>query len=397
MNPRAIVFATSPLEDTPYPQWCRESGIECLYLVDEKHHDQYAHVGPTLLLSSGAVYGWEHILTELAAFRATAVFARNERDVLPAAALRECLALPGQGLESAEAYRNKSVMKSLVSAAGVRVPRFFSVRPGVTPEIPAFGFPVVVKPVDGSGSVGTSVVPDLESFRRDHFAAGPTLRLVEEFVTGEVAHYDGIAVDGKVLVGFASCYINDCLSYRKGDSCGSRLLDPASDVAKSLARAGARVVDALPSCGIYPFHAEFFLPAEGEPIFCEIASRTPGGRIKHMIRCGTGLDLDELAFVGTAGIALESKIPIPAAVRPAGFLLFYAKSGKLVRLPTPPATKAIESFQGHARDGESFLGAEKSGRGIASLIFRSRSFEETEADGRAFDTWFQNACLWESD
>ncbi|MGZ4113293.1 MAG: ATP-grasp domain-containing protein, partial [Tumebacillaceae bacterium] len=88
-----------------------------------------------------------------------AVIALDEADVMRAARIRERLGLPGQHVESATAFRDKVVMKTLL-APHVKCPAFARLTEpfDLHDFVETHGLPVVVKPDDGMGSMNTQVV-----------------------------------------------------------------------------------------------------------------------------------------------------------------------------------------------------------------------------------------------
>lgn len=92
--------------------------------------------------------------------RVVRIFARGEGDLLTAAGLRVQLKIPGQDDRSAKEFTDKRLMKARVRAAGIRTPEF--ARADDVSQIESFvahhGYPVVVKPVSKSGSLGTEVI-----------------------------------------------------------------------------------------------------------------------------------------------------------------------------------------------------------------------------------------------
>jgi D-alanine-D-alanine ligase len=97
--------------------------------------------------------------------------------------LLDVLGLPyvgnGPGLMALTA--DKAATRTIVAAAGVTVPAGEVLRPG---DRPGLAPPVVVKPVDGDNSLGTTLVRDPEAYTpalKDALAHSPAA-LVEEFV-----------------------------------------------------------------------------------------------------------------------------------------------------------------------------------------------------------------------
>ncbi|MGQ0539161.1 MAG: ATP-grasp domain-containing protein, partial [Gemmatimonadaceae bacterium] len=125
-----------------------------------------------------------------------------EPGVILAAKLREALGVPGMRVEQAQTFRNKDLMKQRVAAAGVRAPKHASARSiqGVKDAAGDLGFPVIVKPIAGAGSMDTIRADSLEDLERGltRVVAYDEVN-VEEFVEGEEYTYDTICIDGRIV------------------------------------------------------------------------------------------------------------------------------------------------------------------------------------------------------
>ncbi|MGW2857721.1 ATP-grasp domain-containing protein, partial [Streptomyces sp. NPDC001215] len=171
---------------------------------------------PVLLASDSARYSWAgdvevvHAETDsteavvdasrcLAATRPIAgITTSSDHFVGTAAAAASALGLPAHAPEAIAAVRDKGVQRRLLAEQGVRVPRF-TVAGSVDEALEAaesIGYPVVVKPVTGSGSLGVRLCAEpAETSRhaalvlaRGHNERGvpvPRRLTVEEFMTGE--------------------------------------------------------------------------------------------------------------------------------------------------------------------------------------------------------------------
>ena len=80
-----------------------------------------------------------------------------EPGVVLAAKLREALKVPGMRVAQAQTFRNKDLMKQKVIAAGIRTARHASATSvaQVREAAREIGFPVIVKPIAGAGSMDT--------------------------------------------------------------------------------------------------------------------------------------------------------------------------------------------------------------------------------------------------
>lgn len=117
----------------------------------------------------------------------------------------EKMGLRGIGYDTALRFSNKYLMLHAAKAAGINVPRFVAVKSA--PEAMEAGrnmrWPLIVKPVDSSGSRGVNKVETPEEL---YEAVECAMRLsqsgvclVEEFVTGIEYLVDGFAMNSEVI------------------------------------------------------------------------------------------------------------------------------------------------------------------------------------------------------
>lgn len=258
------------------------------------------------------------------------VVALFERDLEVAAALRELLGIPGPRPDDIARVRDKVPMKQLVASAGLRVPRF--VEAYAPEQVRRFaaecGFPVVLKPRDGSGSQGVYLINSPGSL--EETLASPLENYVcEEFVRGTMYQVDGVIQDGTVRVLRAFRLLNTCLDYALGDSFGSVAADDP-ELERRLTGYSEVALDAL---GVRSsvFHLEVFAvdptgPGEYDGlVFLEVAARAGGAELPHIWRDVYRLVLLEVATRMTLG---ES--PVLAPLDPAG------EAGGYLLIPEPP-------------------------------------------------------------
>lgn len=264
------------------------------------------------------------------------IVALFERDLETAAALRALLGVAGPGPAEVERVRDKVTMKQHVAAAGLRVPRFTAAD---SPEqvlrfADETGFPVVLKPRDGSGSQGIYLINSRASLE-DTLAAPMTHYVCEEFVTGTMYQVDGVVLDGTVRVLRASRLLNSCLDYALGDPFGSVANDDM-ELEERLVGYAELVLAAL---GVRRsvFHLEVFAVDPGGPsgpsgpgeyddlVFLEVAARAGGAELPHLWREVYRLDLLDVAVRLSLG---ES--PSLPEVDPAG------EAGGYLLMPEPP-------------------------------------------------------------
>jgi biotin carboxylase len=307
------------------------------------------------------------------------VVACQEIDLQRAAVLRELLGLPGQGIDSADGYRDKLRMKQLAGAAGIPVADHAEVETAV--DVLAFardhGFPIVAKPRDGLSSIGLAILQDEEQLL-DWLAgdfgdslAAPRELLVEAFVPGSMYHVDGLIVDGRVVVAWPSQYMYQLASF-DADGGEPRLdatLDPGPLAERLIAFAGA-VVDALPTPQCSTFHAEVFRTPDDRLVLCEIASRNGGALIKSLLSAMFGVDFP-VAWV-RAGVGLPvAQLDAVDPRRPrrmAGQVLLPKRPGVVRQVPAPPPEDWVERFELYVRPGDHVGPAASSSDYAAAMV-----------------------------
>jgi hypothetical protein len=228
------------------------------------------------------------------------IIALFERDQETAAALRELFGVAGPVPADIGRVRDKGTMKELVAAAGLRVPGF--VDTGSADRVREFarenGFPVVLKPRDGSGSQGIFLVNSLASLDETLAAPLPGY-MCEAFVAGSMYQVDGVVQAGVVRTLRASRVLNSCLDYALGSPFGS----VANDDAELEARFAGYSQVVLDAVGVRDsvFHLEAFAvepSGAGEYdglIFLEVAARPGGAEVPAVWREVYGIDLLDVA------------------------------------------------------------------------------------------------------
>ncbi|GAA0689231.1 hypothetical protein GCM10009548_71140 [Streptomyces malaysiensis subsp. malaysiensis] len=212
--------------------------------------------------------------------------------------LRSTLGLPGLGHEASLACSNKYVMKREFVRAGLPVTPFRQITDlgGVEEAATETGWPVVVKPVYGGGSLDVFVLEDEARYRE--FAQMPTsagLRasahplIVEKYVDiADEYHIDGVVHEGKVVFTAPSRYFTPLLGNIDAFT-GSYLVPPDDlhhDTLMSLHERAVRAVGL--ESGVT--HLEVFRTEAGF-LVGEIACRPAGAGIPDAVLLGTGVDL----------------------------------------------------------------------------------------------------------
>lgn len=233
------------------------------------------------------------------AARFTAVVATDDPNMATAAAIRDRLGLGG-GDDSrvVRQVHDKRAYRELLDAARLPVPRHREVRTAA--EAVAFGdevgWPIVVKPVSGSGSGGVTV--DVHAERATgafEWAAqttpdSPTGRvLVEEQVVGDLLTVDTLSRRGRhhlLMIGFELVAQNRPIIMCTGM--------PAPLPKAAWDEVGRVVLTALDALGVStgPVHTEVLMTASG-PVLLESQLRL-GGELPELTQGSVGIDTYQL-------------------------------------------------------------------------------------------------------
>ncbi|MGS0602624.1 ATP-binding protein [Xanthomonas oryzae pv. oryzicola] len=317
------------------------------------------------------------------------LFAHSEKDLERAAAARSWLGLEGQSLESATAFKDKHAMKahariSKVATASHRKVRYPS---DLSHFVEEFGYPVVVKPVDGSGSRGVEVIEGeaaLRSFCERRWPWPPTL--VESFVRGSMFHADGVAVDGQLRAFSVSEYLNGCLAYQHAEPLGSTLRDESEPIVTALRDELAKILAGFPRTRVLPFHAEFFVGDDGAATLCEIASRTGGARVVDTVAAFRGINLNELWFKCELGIEPPLAPHEPASS--GGWVLIPPSPGRVVSMPGECPFPWVVDYSAKVASGDVVKPAVASIDYVASFVVRGAHARETRTRLGTLVEWF---------
>ncbi len=252
-------------------------------------------------------------------FPLDAVVPVDDGSTIVAAVGAAALGLPHNRVEAVAASRDKARTRELLAAAGLNTPRFRIWPADSDPdEVPVPTFPVVVKPVDLSGSRGVIRADDPETlaaaFERVAAivrapdvcppGAEPQRILVEDFIPGVEVAVEGLLRGGELEL----LAIFDKPDPLEGPFfeetiyvTPSRLPADAQAIIVSTTAAATRAVGLTEG----PVHAELRLNDRGAWVL-EIAARSIGGLCARTLRFGAGVPLEELIIRHAAGLPIRS-------------------------------------------------------------------------------------------
>jgi biotin carboxylase len=335
-----------------------------------------------------------------AQYRFAHIIAMAEFDIERAARLRERLQLAGQTCASAFIYRDKVAMKEACHSGGIPVAHY---APVDTPLdllnfVAAGGYPVIVKPRNGAASVDATVLrcdQDSEAFLAQGLVRDLSYRpnlIVEEFITGDMYHIDGLVIDQTLVLAWPSAYTVDGLGYTRGEALGSILLAPANPLRTRLQDLVRQTITVLPTPTCMTFHAEVFHTPDDRLLLCEIASRTGGARINDVMTHAFSVNLNEAWVRALCGLpidlppAMQHSNPHPD--RLAGWILVPPRACIIEQVPEQCRFDWVLDYRVLVRPGQRITDPKSAVDNIASFVVSGVSEADVRQKIAAAQEWF---------
>lgn len=281
----------------------------------------------------------------------------DDGSTLVAAAGAAALGLPHNRFEAVAASRDKARVRELLAAAGLNTPRFRVWPADADPgEVPTATFPVVVKPVDLSGSRGVIRADDPDGLAAAFARVASIVRspdvcppgaepqriIVEDFIPGVEVAVEGLLRGGRLEV---------LAIFDKPDPLDGPFFEETIYVTPSRLPAGTQALvrettaAATRAIGLTegPIHAELRLNGRGAWVL-EVAARSIGGLCARTLRFGAGVPLEELI------IRHAARLPLPSLERErtaAGVMMLpIPRAGTLRAVRDQEAARAVPGIEG---------------------------------------------------
>ena len=304
------------------------------------------------------------------------LLACSEGLLLPMAALRERLGIPGPKPEEVLPYRDKSIMKATARGAGLPVADWLPVdRAADAHDLLAKYGKVVIKPRAGFGSAGIHIVSAADELRAldDDPALDLTNHQAEQFIDAPMVHIDAIVRGGKPHTVVPSRYLTSTLSFTRGLPVLSATVDEPRLVAacETLLAQVATAFGAKDSV----LHLEAFVLDGDRLVFSEVACRPGGSNLQALVAAVRGVSLHEATVRLSLGEAPTTTYPVRG--RAAAHAILYGRNGLVTAVDDQdvPAEWLVERRLLVAPDGR-FRLVGMVGGGVAEYVLLGDSTEE---------------------
>jgi biotin carboxylase len=226
-------------------------------------------------------------------------------------------------------FRDKVAMRERAASQGIRVPRSARVRTlsEAWDAADRIGYPLVFKPIAGAGSADTwraSSKEDLEIVLAQ--ASHVDEASVEELIEGDELTYETICVDGSPVYESCTRYEPNVLVARKNEWISPFIMTLRDRGSPPLAGGIALGRKALGALGMTTgfTHMEWFRGPSGEPVFGEIAARSPGANMVDLMNYAGDVDL----YVEWARAVVEGRVLAPPEQKYHAAIVFKRAKGR---------------------------------------------------------------------
>jgi hypothetical protein len=227
------------------------------------------------------------------------VISLSEYELMEAALVREALKVTGPTVEQVTKVRDKLVMKQCMREHNIDTPVFMSLMQWLEDrKALSADTMLILKPLDGASSENVikfineeALFEALQNKSTGIFcldAENPDYSgfEVEEFVKGEILHFDGLINKGELKFCIKSQYVGNLLAFASdGHPCASVQLDVSAEELSWV----EKVLDAV-DLNQGAFHLEV-IDADRGLVFLEVANRAGGARIIPTFKKQTGVHL----------------------------------------------------------------------------------------------------------
>jgi len=307
----------------------RAAGLKVLAIDADAHAEGFADADQVLHMELGDYEAIIRTLRSLDKNIQGAVSFVSEVGMMLAARIREEFDLPGPRTELSRRLIDKAIQRRIWTEKGVLGPRWAVFRDAgeVLEAMPEFGFPLIIKPTDSSGSRGVTKIESADEGLIDAVARAFQFSrsgqaILEEFMEGTEFTVEVFAADGAVHV----LAVTEKKKVEGTRGTVARELATPERSEEVVTRIADAVVAAFRALGYTegPGHAEAILKNDGSVGLVEVAGRGGG----FMVFDG---------FVPTiSGVNIARLTALQAVGRPVGEVTNLKKSAVLRFFPSRP-------------------------------------------------------------
>ena len=303
-----------------------------------------------------------------------------------AAYVAEKMGLPGNPLKSVELLTQKDLFRKFLAENNFNTPKAkgYDTYEEAMAEIDQFRFPVMVKPVDSSGSKGVVKIYSKDELKDAveealFYSRGKRI-VIEEFIQkkGYQVSGDGFSVDGKLV--FTS-YGNELYSgngTREYVALGEfwpTLLSP--EMKKKVDDELQKLITAL-GMKTSAYNIEVIIDENDEVFVLELGPRNGGSYIPQLIQYATGVDMVEYTIKGALGEDCSSLKMADTVGVWSNYMLLSKEPGNFKEIWFDEQFKKNNLLEVHCtyKEGDEVFAYQNTTHSLGTILFKAQSLEE---------------------
>ena len=303
-----------------------------------------------------------------------------------AAYVAQEMGLPGNPYESVRILTEKDLFRDFLKKNGFHTPKAhgYTEFDAAYADIDHFKFPVMVKPVDSSGSKGVVKVMSKEDLRSAFDEAMSYSRgkrvIIEEFIQkkGYQISGDGFSVDGKLV--FTS-YGNELYSgkgTREYVALGEFWPLLLSDALKNKVDAELQKLISALNMRTCAFNIEVILDENDDVYVLELGPRNGGSYIPQLIKYATGVDMIDYTLRGALGEDCSDLNMAPTKGCFSNYMIYSTCSGKFkgIWFDRMFREKNLLDVYCTYSEGDEVHAYQNTSHSLGTILFRADSVEE---------------------
>lgn len=394
---KRILMLGGSMQQIPIIKRAKEMGlyvITCDYCPDNPGHkfaDEYYNVSTTDL---------DAVLELAKRLDIDGIVAYASDPAAPTAAyVSEKLGLPGNPYQSVKLLTEKDLFRKFLKEHGLNCPKAqgFTNYEDALAAIGDFRFPVMVKPVDSSGSKGVVKIYDVDELKDAVAEALSYSRgkrfIIEEFIVkkGYQVSGDGFSVDGKLV--FTS-YGNELYSGKGtreyvalGEFWPSLLTEEQKNKVDEELQ---RLITALgmKTCA---YNIEVILDENDTVYVLELGPRNGGSYIPQLIKYATGVDLVDYTIWGALGMDCSSLQMKETKGVFSNYMIYSITSGKYKGLWFDEQFKKNNLLDVYCtyHEGDEVHAYQNTTHSLGTILFKAESVEQMMEITRNMENYYR--------
>lgn len=394
---KKLLMLGGSMQQIPAIRRAKEMGnfvITCDYLPNNPGHkyaDEFYNISTTDL---------DGILKLAKELKIDGIVAYASDPSAPTAAyIAEKMGLPGNPYTSVKLLTQKDLFRNFLKENGFNTPEaggYFTYEEAIA-DINRFKFPVMIKPVDSSGSKGVVKVYNKEEVKCAVEEALSYSRgrkfIIEEFIEkkGYQISGDGFSVDGKLV--FTS-YGNELYSGK-----GTREYVALGEFWPSLLTAEQkqkvdnelqRLISALgmKTCA---YNIEVILDKDDVPYVLELGPRNGGSYIPQLIKYATGVDLIDYTIKGALGESCSGLKMTPTTGIWSNYMILSKKTGifKGIYFDEKFKENNLLDIYCTAKEGDLVHVYQNTSHSLGTILFKADSIDEMINITNSIENYYQ--------